>query len=76
MSIDEFIRARIWEDEAAALANGANTNSARELRETLGKRHILTTALMRSGGDLDDSMLRFLAYAWADHVDFKPEWTP
>ncbi|MFI6364149.1 hypothetical protein ACIBG0_15515 [Nocardia sp. NPDC050630] len=75
MSIDEFIRARLWEDEAAALASGGYIDKARELRETLGKRHILTTALMRSGGDLEDSMLRFLAYAWADHDDFQPEWT-
>ncbi|WP_433634805.1 hypothetical protein [Nocardia sp. CA-120079] len=36
-AIDDFIRARTWEDKAAALASGSYTDTAREVRETLGK---------------------------------------
>ncbi|WP_194820007.1 hypothetical protein [Nocardia sp. XZ_19_385] len=74
LEIEAFIRERISEDELAALRIASEIKRARELREIVGKRHILVFA-QRHGGLLGDSMLRFLAHTWADHADFSDEWT-
>ncbi|MEV0292558.1 hypothetical protein [Nocardia sp. NPDC050710] len=70
MTIDEFIQARLWEDERTALSSA----STRALREVDSKRHLLAIARTQGDGTLGESIRRCLAHTWNGHSDFKWEW--
>jgi Family of unknown function (DUF6221) len=90
VTIVEFLRARLADDEAAApyaissltdWGEFVRYDPARVLREVAAKRAIIRLALSRRGAPPEEShvvideMVGALASVYADHPDFDPAWS-
>jgi Family of unknown function (DUF6221) len=78
VSIDDFIKARIAEDEAAVelerqlqTGDGSRTEYVQRLMECLEKRARMELYGTEPGGM---SVLKHLASGYADHPDYRKEW--
>ncbi|MGV9818447.1 hypothetical protein [Nocardia xishanensis] len=74
MTISEFIRARIRDDEHAVPEVADPDSSTRALREVQSKQQLFALALRVSDAHLGDGLLLGLAHVWAGHKDFQAEW--
>ena len=82
MTLTEFLEARIAEDEATV--EGMDVRSARVAAECDAKRAILNidwgalcdVPACSGGYEARDGVLLPLAYIYAGHPDYLPEWRP